>query len=83
MSPTPDAPGEASTVRLIVGAVLIVAAMAMAIIGFVRLIQLLEGGGYGTPAMNSALVILGLSGALFAGGTATVIWEIAKRYEHK
>ena len=53
------------------------------LIGFVRLIRLLEGGGYGTPAMRGALVILGVAGALFATGIATVIWDVAKRYEHR
>jgi hypothetical protein len=41
----------------------------------------LEGGGYGTTAMRTSLVILGFAGALLAAGIATLIWEIAKRYE--
>ena len=53
----------------------------MAVIGFVRLITVLEGGGYGTPPMRQALLILGTAGAFLASGIATLIWDIAKRYE--
>ena len=79
----PSAKDEGSTVRLVIGSALIVAALAAMLIGFVRLIRLLEAGGYGTPAMRGALVILGVAGALFSSGIATVIWDIAKRYEHR
>jgi hypothetical protein len=75
--------GEGSTIRLLIGLVLIVAALSGMLIGFVRLIRLLEAGGYGTPLMRSVLVLLGGAGALFAAGIATVIWDIAKRYENK
>jgi hypothetical protein len=57
--------------------------MATAAIGFSRLFNLLEAGGYGTPAMRTALVILGVAGACLATGIATLIWEISKRYEHR
>ena len=79
----PQQPGvdQGSTVRLVIGAGLTVTAIAGALIGFVRLIMVLEGGGYGTPAMRYALVILGAAGACLAGGIATLIWDIAKRYE--
>jgi hypothetical protein len=55
--------------------------MATALVGFVRLITVLESGGYGTQSMRTALVVLGAAGACFAGGIATLIWEISKRYE--
>lgn len=58
-------------------------AMATAVIGFARLFTLLEAGGYGTSGVRRALFILGFSGALFAAGIATLIWEISKRYEHR
>lgn len=72
---------QGSTLRLLIGATLVVAAIAMALVGFVRLITVLEGGGYGTPGMRQALFILGTAGASLAGGIATLIWDIAKRYE--
>ena len=80
---SPPASGEGSTIRLLIGVVLVVAALVSTLIGFVRLIRLLEHGGYGTPAMRSAFVVLGGAGALLAAGIATVIWEISKRYEHR
>jgi hypothetical protein len=50
-------------------------------VGFVRLITVLESGGYGTTPMLYALVVLGFAGACLAGGVATLIWEMAKRFE--
>jgi hypothetical protein len=61
--------------------VLIVAALAVAAFGFTRLVGVLDGGGYGTPAMRQALTVLGVSGAFLAGGIATLIWDVSKRYE--
>ena len=55
--------------------------MALALVGFVRLVTVLEGGGYGTSAMRGALIVLGVSGASFSAGIATLIWDISKRYE--
>lgn len=80
-APTPFRGARGSPLRLLTGIVLIIAALSTMLIGFVRLIRVLESGGYGTSAMRGALVILGVAGALFAAGIATVIWEIAKRYE--
>jgi hypothetical protein len=77
----PEARG--STVRLIVGATFVIASLATAVFGFVTLIRLLEGGGYGTPAMRQALAILGAAGAGLGAGIAMIIWDIAKRYENK
>jgi hypothetical protein len=70
-------------VRLLTGLVLTIVAVATAAIGFSRLFNLLEAGGYGTPAMRTALAILGIAGACLASGVATLIWEISKRYEHR
>ncbi len=70
-----------STARLFVGATLVFAALSTALIGFLRLVTVLESGGYGTTAMRVALAVLGTAGALLAAGIASLIWEIAKRYE--
>ena len=72
-----------SSLRLILGATLVVASLATALFGLVRLIRLLEGGGYGTPAMRQALVILGTAGAGLGAGIVTIIWDISKRYENR
>jgi hypothetical protein len=67
--------------RLLVGALLIIVALATAVFGFLSLFRVLDGGGYGSPAMRWALVVLGTAGALLAAGIATLIWDIAKRFE--
>ena len=74
-------PGEGSVLRLLTGVVLFIVAVVVAIYGFLSLVRVLEGGGYGTPPMRHALVTLGAAGACFAGAIATIIWDIAKRYE--
>jgi hypothetical protein len=70
-----------STLRLLAGSVLLLAAFALMAIGFSTLIKVLDSGGYGTVPMVQALGVLGAAGAAFAGGIATLIWDIAKRYE--
>lgn len=87
MPPRPGAGGEGPTpaggsfIRLLAGAVLLVVAAAVAILGFTRLVQVLDSGGYGSSEMRVALGVMGLSGACFAAAIATLIWDIAKRYE--
>jgi hypothetical protein len=81
VTPVPDRSTQGSTLRLLIGATLTFTAVGTALVGFVRLINVLESGGYGTSAMRIALFILGAAGAMLAGGIATLIWEIAKRYE--
>lgn len=60
--------------------VLLVVALATAVFGFLELVAVLEGGGYGSPALRRALAILGAAGACLAGGVATLIWDVAKRH---
>ena len=67
--------------RFVVGIVLCVMALVTTVYGFFRLASVLEQGGYGTPAVRDALVVLGLAGALFASGIATIIWDVSNRYE--
>ena len=81
MTPPTPATSQGSTLRLLIGATLTFTAIGTALVGFVRLITVLESGGYGTTSMRMALFILGSAGAMLAGGIATLIWEIAKRYE--
>ena len=81
--PPPQSPleGRGSPLRVIAGAVLFVAALGAAVFGFLTLVRVLDGGGYGTRAMREALAILGVAGALFATAIATLIWDVAKRFE--
>jgi hypothetical protein len=71
---------RASGWRLLIGGLLFLVAVVIAIYGFLSLVRVLNRGGYGTPPMIHALVILGIAGACFAGGIATIIWDIAMRY---
>ena len=80
-SPAPPQGRGGSVLRLLTGALLVIVALAVAAFGFTTLVGVLDGGGYGTPAMRDALTMLGLAGACLAGGIATVIWDVAKRYE--
>ena len=69
-----------SVVRMLLGALMLVAALLLTIFGLLRLGSVLEGGGYGTPAVRQALVVLGLAGGAGATGIALLIWEIGLRY---
>jgi hypothetical protein len=80
--PPPPAPARrGSILRFVVGVLLCVAAVVTTVYGFFRLARVLEEGGYGTPAVRDALIVLGFAGALLAGGIATIIWDISNRYE--
>lgn len=84
MTPEPEqSAGEGSLLRVLAGVVMIIVALTAATLGFVRLVNILDGGGYGTTSMRQALIIIGVAGGLLAGGVATLIWDIAKRYENK
>ena len=67
--------------RLLTGALLFIVAMVVAVYGFLSLVRVLDSGGYGTAPMRNALATLGVAGACFAGGVATIIWDISKRFE--
>jgi hypothetical protein len=87
MPPRPAAGGDGpsppggSFLRLLAGSVLLLVAVTIAIVGFARLVNVLDSGGYGTSDMRFALAVLGFSGACFAVAIATLIWDVAKRYE--
>jgi hypothetical protein len=77
----PGSRDSGSLLRLLTGSVLFISALAIAAYAFVSLVGVLEAGGYGTPQMRQALVMLGVAGACLAAGIATLIWDVAKRYE--
>jgi hypothetical protein len=83
VSAAPRSADAGSTIRLIGGSTLCILSIAGALFGFISLIQVLDAGGYGTPAMRNELVVLGVAGAGLAAGIAIVIWDIAMRYEKK
>jgi hypothetical protein len=79
---TPPQPPGGSVLRLLTGVMLMIVALTIATVGFLQLIRVLDGGGYGSPAMRQALIVLGSAGACLAAGVATLIWDISKRYEN-
>jgi hypothetical protein len=70
-------------VRFLIGILLCLSAVVAIVYGFFRLAGVLESGGYGTSAQRDALIVLGAAGALLAAGIATIIWDVAKRYEER
>jgi len=76
----PRPPRRGSMLRLVTGVVLCVAALVITVAGFLRLARVLEAGGYGTPAVRDALMILGLAGACISAGIALLIWDLSQRY---
>jgi hypothetical protein len=77
-----DSPSDSgSLARLFVGIALLVGALGIGVFGFFNLATVLDGGGYGTPAVRNALIVLGAAGGCLAAGVATVIWDLSKRFE--
>jgi hypothetical protein len=72
-TPTP------SSWRLALGAILTITAIMTIVLGFVFLIEALEGPGYGSPQVRNALILLGAAGAALGGGISLLIWEGAAR----
>lgn len=83
MTSTPGRPRRGSTLAVVAGAVFLISGVVLSLVGFVRLVTVLDGGGYGTSSMRMALVILAGAGACVATGIATLIWDVAKRYEQR
>lgn len=78
--PPPERPRRGSALRLGIGITLCVLALGITGVGFLRLARVLEAGGYGTPAVRNALMILGAAGACISTGIALLIWDISQRY---
>lgn len=67
--------------RLAIGALCFLAAVAMLPIAFVRLHSALEGPGYGSPEVQLALIVLGITGAVLGAGVCLLVWEGAARLQ--
>lgn len=68
-----------STFRLAAGVIVLLAALISLPYGFMGLRSALEGSGYGSPEVRSALIVLGIAGAALGGGVSLLIWEMAAR----
>ena len=73
-------PQRGSTVRSVAAGVCLVAALVALLGGGLQMVTALERGGYGTSAIDQALVWLTVGGGLLAFGVALLIWEFSVRY---
>lgn len=74
------APEEGSFARAVFGLVFLVASLVGVTIGFVQLVTGLQGPGYGSPEVRTALTWMVTSGGLMAIGICLLIWEVSIRY---
>ena len=79
--PTSPPKRRGSALRVVISVVLVVASFAVAVFGGLRLADVLDHGGYGTPAVTNALLILVLAGGMLATGVALFIWDMSLRHE--
>lgn len=78
---SPRPPRRGSPTRLAISAAFCLLSLVVAVYGGLRLAAVLEQGGYGTPAVTNALLILALSGGLLGGGVALFVWDMSLRHE--
>ena len=76
---TPAGPQQGSSIRYVIGMVSLFAALVALPAGGVQMVRTLERGGYGTSAVDHALLWLGLGGGLLGLGIALLIWELSVR----
>lgn len=68
-----------SSLRLSIGILTLVTAFVALPLGFVSLHSALNGPGYGSPEVRTALIVLSVAGALLSTGISLLIWEAAAR----
>lgn len=73
-------PEEGSFARAVFGLVFLVASLVGVTIGFIQLVAGLQGPGYGSPQVDTALMWLVASGGFLAIGICLLIWEVSIRY---
>jgi hypothetical protein len=72
--------GRGSSIRFVMALVSLVAALVALPAGGVQMVRALERGGYGTSAVDQALVWLGVGGGLLSIGISLLIWELSVRH---
>jgi hypothetical protein len=70
-----------SSVRLACGVVVVLAAVAAAVLGFLSLFAAFEASEREAPPMRNALMLLGTAGAGFGVGISLLIWEVTLRVQ--
>lgn len=71
---------EGSPIRSIIAAVSLIGALVALPAGGIQMVRTLERGGYGTSAIDTALLWLGAGGALLGLGVSLMIWELSVRH---
>ena len=71
---------EGSPIRTIIAAVSLIGALVTLPAGGIQMVRTLERGGYGTSAIDTALMWLGAGGALLGLGVSLLIWELSVRH---
>jgi hypothetical protein len=69
-----------SPIRSIIAAVSLIGALVALPAGGLQMVRTLERGGYGSTAIDVALLWLGAGGALLAIGVSLLIWELSVRH---
>jgi hypothetical protein len=73
-------PQRGSPVRWVVGMVSLLGALVALPAGGVQMVRALERGGYGTGAVDVALLWLAVGGGLLGIGISLIIWELSVRH---
>lgn len=77
MTPTPE---RGSSIRYVIGMVSLISSLVTLPAGGLQMVRALERGGYGTEAIDHALIVLAAGGGLLGLGIALLIWEMSVRH---
>jgi len=69
-----------SSIRYVIGMVSLISSLIALPAGGLQMVRALERGGYGTDAVDHALIVLAAGGGLLGLGIALLIWEISVRH---
>ena len=69
-----------SSIRSVIATVSLIGALVALPAGGLQMVRTLERGGYGTSAIDVALMWLGAGGALLGIGVSLLIWELSVRH---
>lgn len=74
------APERGSSIRYVIGLVSLISSLVTLPAGGLQMVRALERGGYGTDAVDHALIVLAAGGGLLGLGIALLIWEMSVRH---
>jgi hypothetical protein len=76
---TSPAASRTSTVRLVAGVAILLAAAVATWTGFSGLFAALDAHGYGSPEVRRALIWMGVAGGAIGAGVSLLVWELSIR----